>query len=67
MADPRKRGRDPVEISAARLSSDGRTVSLVIPSIRPVMGMQIRGRIKAADGSPVSIELYPTIHRVPGQ
>jgi hypothetical protein len=65
VSDPARQGRDPVEIRAARLSSDGRTVSLAIPGIRPVMQMLVRGRVRAADGAAVPVELYLTINRVP--
>ena len=65
--NPNRKGRDEVEIKSIRLSGDRRTVSIEIPGIRPVMGMSIRGRIKAADGTPISLELYNTIHRVPVQ
>jgi glucose/arabinose dehydrogenase len=65
VADPKKQGRDPVEIKAIRLSEDGRTVTLEIPGLRPVMQMQVRARLRAADGTPVPLELVHTINRVP--
>jgi hypothetical protein len=65
VADPKKQGRDPVEIKSAAVSADGRRVTLEIPGMRPVMQMLVRVRIKAADGSAVSQDVYHTIHRVP--
>lgn len=65
VSDPTRQGRDPVEIRAARLSADGRTVTLEIPGIAPVMQMLVRGRVRAADGAAVPVEIYLTIHRVP--
>ncbi len=63
--DPKKQGRDTLEIRSVRLSADGRAVSLEIPEIRPVMQLAIKVRVLAADESPVSLEIYGTIHRVP--
>ena len=63
--DPSKRGRDDVPIKSITLSKDGRTVSLEIPEIRPVMQMGIRLRVKAADGTRIRQEIYNTIHSVP--
>jgi len=65
VADPKKQGRDAVEIKAARVSSDGTRVTLEIPGIRPVMQMSIRFRVRAADGSKVAEEIHSTIHKVP--
>jgi hypothetical protein len=65
VADPKKQGRDPVDIAAVRVSSDGMKVSLEIPGLKPVHQMLIRFRIKAADGTPLSQEIWHTIHTVP--
>jgi glucose/arabinose dehydrogenase len=65
-ADPKKVGRDSVDIRSVRLSADGRKVSLEIPGMRPVMQMLVRYRLRAADNSPVTQDLWLTIHRVPG-
>ena len=65
VADPKKKGRDPVDVKSAKLSVDGRTVTLEIPGLKPVMQMGIKARLKAADGGAVSFELYSTINQVP--
>src|SRR5207248_1384106 len=65
VADPKKMGRDDVEIRSVKVSSDGRKVSLEIPGIRPVMQMLVRFRLRAADGSAIAQEICLTIHRVP--
>ncbi|MBI3854158.1 MAG: hypothetical protein HY293_00545 [Planctomycetes bacterium] len=65
VADPKKRGRDAVDVKSAKLSADGRTVTLEIPGLKPVMQMGIKIRVKAADGAAVPLELYATIHQVP--
>ena len=63
--DPKKHRRDPVEIRSAALKEDGRTVALEIPSLKPVTNFIVKFRIKAADGTPVALELDYTIHVVP--
>jgi hypothetical protein len=65
VANPKKQGRDPVEIKAAKVSSDGKKVTLEIPGLQPVMQMKIKFRIRAADGAPISQEIWHTINRVP--
>jgi hypothetical protein len=65
VADPKKQGRDTVEIKSVKVSSDGRKATLEIPGLQPVMQMLIRFKIKAADGVPISQEIWHTIHKVP--
>ncbi len=65
--DPKKSGHDPVDIKSATLSADGRTVSLEIPGLAPVMQMMIQPSLKAADGTPVEWECYLTVNHVPGE
>jgi hypothetical protein len=62
MADPSKMGRDPVPVTAATLSDDGRTVFLNLGKVRPVMQMEIRYNLDAADGQVVRGSIYATIH-----
>ena len=57
-------GHDPVEVKAARLSKDGRSIFLLIPEIKPVMQMEIKYNLKAADGQLVRGNIYNTIHRL---
>jgi glucose/arabinose dehydrogenase len=65
VANPKKQGRDPVEIKSAKVSSDGKKVTLEIPGLQPVMQMSIKLRLRAADGGTISQEITHTIHRVP--
>ena len=60
------KGHDEVDVKAAKLSADGRTVSLEIPDLKPVMQMKIRARLESADGKRVPVEIYNTINYVPG-
>jgi len=52
-------------VAAARLSADGKTVTLEIPGLKPVMQMGIKVRVRSADAAPVSLDVYLTINRVP--
>ena len=60
-----RKGEDNLPVKSVRLSADGKTVSLEIPGIRPVMQMNVRLRVKAADGAPIVQEVFNTINRVP--
>jgi hypothetical protein len=62
-ADPKVKKHDPVELKSARLDKDGRTVFLEIPNLRPVDQMKIKLHLKAADGTPITQEIYNTIHK----
>jgi len=57
-------GHDAVDIKAIRLSDDGRTATLDIPALRPVMQLRLRYSLRAADGAPVKGEIDGTIHRL---
>ena len=59
------KGHDEVKVESARLSSDGKTISLEIKDLKPVMQMRVRGKLKAADGKRISLEVYNTINYVP--
>ncbi len=63
--NPKKQVRDSVELKALTLSPDGRTLSFEIPGLRPVMQMQVKGRIRTAAGAPLPVEAHLTINRIP--
>jgi hypothetical protein len=63
--DPKKLGRDTVEITSAKVSADGRRVTLEIPGLKPVMQMLIRYKLRSADGLPVQQEIWHTINKIP--
>ena len=60
-----KQGRDSLDITSAKLSPDGRTVTLQITDLKPVMQQSIRFNLTAADGTPVEQEIQHTIHAIP--
>jgi hypothetical protein len=65
--DPNKKGHDPVEVKAAEVSADHKSVTLKIPNLRPVMQMKISFKINAADGTPMEYDIYNTINKLPGE
>lgn len=64
---PNRQGRDEVNIASAELLPDQKTVRLSIPEIAPVMQMQIRIDVDAADGTNINDTMWLTINRVPGK
>jgi hypothetical protein len=65
--DPKKKGRESVEIESIMLAPDAKTITLKIPDLKPVMQVKIQMKIKAANGSPMDFEIDGTINKVPGQ
>ena len=65
VADPTRKGRDPVPVEGVDLSADGTRVRLRLGVVEPVMQQRIKFRVRAADGTEVDQEVYHTIHRVP--
>ena len=53
-----------LEITAAKLSKDGRTVLLEIPEIKPTWCMEIRYSIRGSKGEPVDGVIHNTIHKL---
>lgn len=63
--DKSKRGREEVKITAAKLSADGRTVTLSIPDLKPVMQMQTAFVLKTKSGRDIDQNILQTIHTIP--
>ena len=64
ISDPKKEGQDDMEVESARLSPDGKTITLRFNDLKPVMQMRIQYNLKAADGSQVRNVLHHTINAV---
>jgi hypothetical protein len=62
VSNPKKEGRDEVEIDDVKLLEDNKTVLLEIEALQPVMQMAISYRLKATDGSAVVGPIYNTIN-----
>ncbi|MBI1841095.1 MAG: hypothetical protein HYR88_09620 [Verrucomicrobia bacterium] len=65
VADPAKKGRDSVNVTEAKLSQDGLTLTVRIEDLKPVMQQTLKFNLKAADGTPISQEIMHTIHEIP--
>jgi hypothetical protein len=68
VSDPKKQAKkgqeEEVEVQSANLSADGKTVTLKIDKLQPVMQMKIQYNLKAADGSKVQGPIWNTINVV---
>ena len=67
MSNPKVTGSDEVEIDSVSVSSDGKKVTLKVPTLHPVMQMKITLNLKAADGSPIRTTIHNTINAVGNQ
>lgn len=65
VAEPSKRGKDDLVIKSAKLSQDGRTVSLEVEDLKPVMQQTISFRIESKDGASIRQEVMHTINALP--
>ncbi len=61
---PDRKGHDTMNVRSATVSADGRSVLLKIDELGECMQMKIKFRIRAADGAPISKEIYHTINFV---
>ena len=62
VSDPRKEGQDEVPVRGAELSADGRTLTLTLDDVRPVMQMQVGYNLTHADGRRVTGSVYLTVN-----
>lgn len=62
--DPDTIGHDPLTVRRAVVSDDGQSVFLEVPDLGPVMQMRIQAGLRAADGSPLPVDIYNTIHKL---
>ena len=66
VADPKKEGRDEWTVKSARLREGGRTVTLEIPDLRPVMQGELKYNLSGAGGAPgLRGSLWFTVNRAP--
>ncbi len=65
VSDPAAKGKEPVEIKSVTVAADKKSVFLEVPGLQPVMQMEIKMNIKAADGSDVPGDIANTINVVP--
>ena len=58
------RVHDKLKLKSATLSTDGHSVFLEIPELRPVMQMHIKVDLESSDGEAVVFDIYNTIHHL---
>ena len=63
-SNPEAEGHDSWAVKSARLEPDGKTVTLEMPDVKPVMQFAIKFNLDTAAHAPASGELYGTIHRL---
>ena len=63
--EPGRMGRDELDVSAVRISADGRAVQISLPGLKPVMQIRVRFRGETKEGEAIHQDLHGTIHRVP--
>lgn len=64
VSDPKKEGRDDLEIDSVQLDADNKTLTLKIPELAPVMQQKIDLKFKAADGTPIKTTIHHTLNVV---
>lgn len=58
---------DVIALKGARLAADGRTVTLTLDRVVPVMQWMVKAQLKSRDGGDLPVEYYGTINRVPAR
>jgi sugar phosphate isomerase/epimerase len=66
VANPEKEGRDEVAVKSARLLPDGRTVFLDLGELSPVMQMEVKWNLDAADGKSMRSQSWLTLNKLDG-
>jgi hypothetical protein len=57
-------GEKAATVTAAKLSADGKTVTLEIADMKPTWCMEIKYALKAADGEAVQGAIHNTVHKL---
>jgi hypothetical protein len=65
VAEPNKAGKDLVLIDSIQISEDKKSLTIMLPDMKPADQVKFSYRIKSADGRELSNEIYQTINRVP--
>ena len=61
---PGVEGHDAVKVKSAKLSSDGKSVRLSLPDLKPVQQFKVKYDLESADGQTVRGEAFGTIHEL---
>ncbi len=65
VGNPDKKGRESIDITAAKLSADGMSVTLTIADLKLANQQSLKWDIKAKDGTPIAQDIQQTIHEIP--
>ncbi len=63
--NPEKKGHDKLDITAAKLSADGKTVTLAITALKPVNQQLLKFQLKTAAGAEFKQDVLHTINVIP--
>jgi hypothetical protein len=66
LSNPAQEGHDPATVTAAKMSADGKSVTLTFEEVVPVMQQKLSFDLKTADGQKLEGAVYHTINAVPG-
>jgi len=67
LSQPDQKGRDEWTVKSARLSADGRGLFLEIAEFQPAMQIQIKYKLKQADGARLNNDVVLTVHKLPAE
>ncbi|SHK00696.1 Azurin [Rubritalea squalenifaciens DSM 18772] len=59
--NPESLGHDPLPVTSAMLSEDGKSLFVEIPDLQPAMQMQLRMHLKSKEGVKFQSDIFPTI------
>jgi hypothetical protein len=65
VSDPKKKGRDALDVERVELSADGKVLTIRVPELTPAMQTGVEVKLKSAAGEPVEWTLYSTINAMP--
>jgi hypothetical protein len=60
--EPPRRGRERMQVETVELADDERTVRIKFRDMQPAMQMEVRYKIRAADGTELSQLIHHTVH-----
>ncbi len=63
--NPEKNGHDKLEVSVAKISADGLTITLTIPELVPAMQVQLKYNLKSKSGKEINQTVLSTVHAIP--
>jgi len=64
VSEPTQKKHDKLDVKSVRVSADGKTITLQIDGMKPSDQLKIKYNVDAADGTPLSQEVYATVHKL---